>query len=242
MLSVRALRFQSIFSRHHLVSSAFPNLSSRFATFFHQSIEVLGGNTSKAQHQQHQLTSFLIDSRCASTQMPGKNATTSKRKVAESAAATKTLKDHFMAAASKRSKKDAEDEDQVVEEAVNKMQPATAATDNTTLDDEKKESKATSKDVVATAPTKTKTASIFLKAKKASKKSKGKEDEGNDCDDDNDEDAEEESKVQKESRYNKADFIRPSDGKGWNFKIVSFNVNGVRAWLQVSRFVFQMNK
>ena len=199
MLSVGAFRFQSLFSRHHLVSSAFPNLSSRFATFFHQSIEVLGGNTSKAQHQQHQLTSFLIDSRCASTQMPGKNATTSKRKVAESAAATKTLKDHFMAAASKRSKKDAEDEDQVVEEAVNKMQPATAATDNTTQDDEKKESKLTaytkeaaSKDVVAT-------------------------------------DAEEESMVQKESRYNKADFIRPSDGKGWNFKIVSFNVNGVRA-------------
>lgn len=35
-------------------------------------------------------------------------------------------------------------------------------------------------------------------------------------------------------KYNKQDFTEASNGKEWNFKIASWNINGVRAWIEVS--------
>ncbi len=36
-------------------------------------------------------------------------------------------------------------------------------------------------------------------------------------------------------KYDSHEFREPSNGKEWNFKIASWNVNGVRAWLEVGR-------
>ena len=39
------------------------------------------------------------------------------------------------------------------------------------------------------------------------------------------------------SKYDKESFKNPANEKDWNFKIATWNVNGVRAWLEVS-FLF----
>ena len=147
-----------------------------------------------------------------------------KRKVACESTATNTLKDHLTASvAPKRSRrKQPEDDDEIVEKATAALLTATTITNNTAQDEN-----------IATKPKKTKKTST-------KKKKKDKDDQSNDCDDDDDGDGDgeadkEESKVTKEPRYKRQDFCRPSDGKEWNLKIVSFNVNGIRAWLQVCK-------
>ena len=35
------------------------------------------------------------------------------------------------------------------------------------------------------------------------------------------------------TKYDAEEFKKPSNGKEWNLKIASWNVNGVRAWLEV---------
>lgn len=35
-------------------------------------------------------------------------------------------------------------------------------------------------------------------------------------------------------KYSRQDFKKASNGKEWNFKIASWNINGVRAWIEVS--------
>lgn len=41
------------------------------------------------------------------------------------------------------------------------------------------------------------------------------------------------AETQSALKYDKEEFKNPSNGKDWNFKISSWNVNGVRAWLEV---------
>lgn len=66
------------------------------------------------------------------------------------------------------------------------------------------------------------------KAKKGKKKTKKDDDE-----DDGDENEEGEEKA-KEIKYNPEDFIKTTNNKEYNFKMVTFNVNGIRASIEVS--------
>lgn len=45
---------------------------------------------------------------------------------------------------------------------------------------------------------------------------------------------EEQQKPVVDLKYNSEDFKEASNGKEWNFKIASWNINGVRAWIEVS--------
>ena len=47
------------------------------------------------------------------------------------------------------------------------------------------------------------------------------------------EDQEESDKSETSTKYNSEEFKTASNGKEWNLKIVSWNVNGIRAWIEV---------
>ena len=55
---------------------------------------------------------------------------------------------------------------------------------------------------------------------------------------DDDEEDEESQEAQKDdstaTKYDKEEFKRTTDGKEWNLKIVSWNINGIRAWVEVN--------
>lgn len=46
----------------------------------------------------------------------------------------------------------------------------------------------------------------------------------------------EHTESKKELLYNKDDFKNSSNGKEWNLKLVTWNINGIRAWIQVLIF------
>lgn len=72
-------------------------------------------------------------------------------------------------------------------------------------------------------------------AKKAKKASSDNED------DDNNEAEADEVEGKSNTKYTKEEFKAASNGKPYNFKIVSWNINGIRAWLEVNRLLLLIN-
>jgi rare lipoprotein A (peptidoglycan hydrolase) len=76
---------------------------------------------------------------------------------------------------------------------------------------------------------------LNLKTSKNEKNEKNKKGKKASETEDKDKDEEE---VETSSIYKKEDFIKTSNGKEYNFKITSWNINGIRAWIEVLFFFF----
>ncbi len=66
------------------------------------------------------------------------------------------------------------------------------------------------------------------KTKQAKSKDKDQDDEENEDDEDK-----EDTKIKEIPKYDSAEFKKPSNGKDYNLKMVTFNVNGIRASIEV---------
>lgn len=69
---------------------------------------------------------------------------------------------------------------------------------------------------------------VTKKTKQAKSKDKDEDDEENEDDEDK-----EDTKIKEIPKYDSAEFKKPSNGKDYNLKMVTFNVNGIRASIEV---------
>ena len=76
------------------------------------------------------------------------------------------------------------------------------------------------------------------KTKQAKSKDKDEED---DEENEDDEDGEN-TKIKELPKYDSAEFKKPSNGKDYNLKMVTFNVNGIRASIEVNKYFFYPKK
>ena len=152
------------------------------------------------------------------------------------------VKDPFTAAAAKKKKKEDLNSSDVeiikpeTDQEVNNLNShANGKTEINLEVDSKEETEPKQSEKEATAQSNGKSnkkvAAIFSKSKKTNKNEKDDEN----GDEEEDAVVEKEGKNGKESKYNysKEEFSKPSNGKDWNLKIVSWNVNGIRAWCEV---------
>lgn len=158
--------------------------------------------------------------------MPAKKATAtniaSKRK-GEKLSDTPLVKDPFAAAAS--AKKTKLDEKKLDNEIISERGEAISDVKKTKV---KSRSPSPVNEKVA------KKAKVTNEGK-ARAKSKKKENEEKDEDD-----TPSESKSEATVKYDSEEFKTPSNGKEYNLKIVSWNVNGIRAWIDVIRYYFSI--
>lgn len=126
-------------------------------------------------------------------------------------------------------------------EIVGEIDAKTVKNDKTT-EVEKEEPKATEKveveeeEEVKPAP-KSKPAAKASGKKPAAKKAKKASSDNEDDDEAEANEVEDKSNV----KYTKEEFKAASNGKPYNFKIVSWNINGIRAWLEVNRLLLLIN-
>lgn len=73
------------------------------------------------------------------------------------------------------------------------------------------------------------------------KKTKQAKSKDKDDDDEEDEDGEN-TKIKEIPKYDSAEFKKPSNGKDYNLKMVTFNVNGIRAAIEVNKYFFSKKK
>lgn len=184
--------------------------------------------------------SFRFYAASITTKMPVKNLSNTKRKV-DSSPAVPLVKDPFTAAAAKKKKKEDLNSSDVeiikpeTDQEVNNLNShANGKTEINLEVDSKEETEPKQSEKEATAQSNGKSnkkvAAIFSKSKKTNKNEKDDEN----GDEEEDAVVEKEGKNGKESKYNysKEEFSKPSNGKDWNLKIVSWNVNGIRAWCE----------
>jgi len=168
-----------------------------------------------------------------SGRMPPKKITASvasKRK-GEKLPESPQVKDPFSAAAA--AKKSKINEKNVPNETEHDKESNTGTVSKETNNIETPQIKSRSPSPIAESAKKTKATTNGEKKAKAKAKSKKDDTEEQD---ENDTPSESKTEAANTTKFSKEEFQKASNGKEWNLKIVSWNVNGIRAWIEAINF------